>query len=971
MNRLPQTPTQHINPAQKLLISYRGKTCQGVAGDTVATALFSNGIRIFSRSFKYHRPRGLYSLDGQCSNCLMEIDGVPNVRAETAVLREGMAVSPQNVLGSPEWDWLGVMDKLDRAMPAGFYYRWFHKPYRFWPFFQNRIRRMAGIGKLNPDWQGGHYEGLYLNAEVCVIGGGPAGISAALAAAEQGIRVILLEARPWLGGFYDWRPGEYSRGVLLHERAGNQAGELRNIPNVRVFTHTFMNGFYSDNCITAFQVGSDADPFHERYLEIRAGSVVVATGCQERPLIFDHNERPGVMQVSCAHRLARNYGLLPGERAVFSVGDDLGLEAAADLADLGLQVLCVADGRPDGQDPKLVEALRQRNIPFVPGWVTSRAHGRKTLNGVTLSSIDGVRQKQFTCDLVVASAGLMPVTGPLQLAHAKMSYDGHTGFFLPDQLPPKVHAAGRLLGYQNPSSIEMSGRLAGLGAAADCRMTVDARLKEASEALRDLPGPTRGSKLVMAPGKGRKRFLCFDEDVTVKNLDQACALGFDATELAKRFTAAGTGPGQSGIPGVNLPLVLAQYHCEPPGSVLPTTVRPPLTPTLLATYAGHPHDLFKRTPLHDSQEEAGAIFRSVGVWKRARYFSEDFSCRQEIENIRNNVGAIDVSTLGKFRIFGPDAVKALQRVYVGDMSKVPDCRAKYSAMCNEDGCLLDDGVIVKQGQDDYYFTTSTGRAGATIGWFRYHTRYDGWDFHLVNLTDALGAINLAGPRSREVLQKITDADLSNDALPFMGFLELKLQGAIPARLMRLGFVGELSYELHVPASYAQAVWSWLMEAGAAFGIRPFGLEAQNVLRLEKGHVIIGVESEIRTTLHDLGMSFLWHRDKPEAKTVGAPALRFTEHQAGRMKLVGFKMNDPGQTPGDGALVVDDSIRGYVCTARYSNTLKQAIGLALVEAPLAKEGGRLQIFQDGMGDDRLTAVVVPTPFYDPEGRRLRM
>ena len=834
MNRLPKTPAQRINPTEKLSFSYGGKPYQGLAGDTVATALYGNGIRIFSRSFKYHRPRGLYSMDGLCSNCLMEIDGIPNVRAETTVLREGMTVAPQNVLGSPEWDWLGVMDKLDWAMPAGFYYRWFHKPYRFWPFFQNRIRRMAGIGKLNPEWKGGNYDGLYLNAEVCVIGGGPAGISAALAAAEQGLRVILLEARPWLGGFFDWRPAEYSPGKLLHERGQELTRELASHPNVRVFAHTFMNGFYSDNLITAFQVATETDSVDERYLEIRAASVVVATGCVERPLIFDHNERPGVMQCSCAHRLARTYGLLPGERAVFSVGDDLGLEAASDLADQGLQISCVADCRPDGQDIGLVEALRQRDIPFVPGWVASKTHGWKTVEGVTISSIDGVRQRKFPCDLVVASAGLMPVTGPLHLAQARLAYDVHTGFFLPEQLPPKVHTAGRLLGFENPTAIEMSGRVAGLSAAADCGMALKGPLHEATEILRELPGPRRGSKLVMAPGRGRKRFVCFDEDVTIKNIDQACALGFDATELAKRFTAAGTGPGQGGVPGVNLPLVLSQYHCEAPGSRLPTTVRPPLVPTLLATYAGHPHELFKRTPLHDSQEKSGAILHRVGVWKRARYFSKDLDCLQEIRNVRNNVGAIDVSTLGKFRIFGPDAVKALQRVYVGDMSGVPERKVKYSAMCNEDGCLLDDGVIVKLGRDDYYFTTSTGRAGATIAWFRYHARYEGWDFHMVNLTDAFGAINLAGPRSREVLQKLVDVDLSNDSLPYMGFRELALQEVIPARVMRLGFVGELSYELHIPASYTQTVWDRLMEAGAEFKIRPFGLEAQNVFASGKG-----------------------------------------------------------------------------------------------------------------------------------------
>jgi sarcosine oxidase subunit alpha len=392
--------------------------------------------------------------------------------------------------------------------------------------------------------------------------------------------------------------------------------------------------------------------------------------------------------------------------------------------------------------------------------------------------------------------------------------------------------------------------------------------------------------------------------------------------------------------------------------------------TFLGTYAGRNPNLFKRTPLYESQKEFGAIFHRVGAWKRARYFSKDFTARDEIENVRNNVGLIDVSTLGKFRIFGPDALKALQRVYVGDMSRIPMGKVKYSAMCNEDGCLIDDGVVVNRGENDYSFTSSTGRAGSTVEWFRYHTRYDGWDFNMVNLTDALGAINLAGPGARAMLQELTNADLSNKAFPFMGYREFTLKEIVPVRAMRLGFVGELSYELHVPASLTQMVWNWLIEAGNEFGIRPFGLEAQNVLRLEKGHVIIGQESEIRASLHDLGLGFLWYRKKPEAKTVGAPALRFTENQKGRMKLIGFKMDDPSRTPKDGSVIVDSTIRGYVCTARYSVTLRESIGMGLVDSDLAKQGTRLEIFEDGVGDERVNATVVPRPFYDPEGKRLK-
>jgi sarcosine oxidase subunit alpha len=677
------------------------------------------------------------------------------------------------------------------------------------------------------------------------------------------------------------------------------------------------------------------------------------------------------MQIGCAHRLARTYGLLPGEEAVFSIGHDLGLEAALDLFDLGLKVACVADIREDGQDPRLLEGLAERNIPFLKGWVATAAYGTKALKQVKLGTIQGTLQKEFSCDLLVASAGMTPLTGPLSLAQAELTYDPHTGFFIPQKLPAKMQAAGRMLGLNHAMSIEASGRLAGISAAADCGVFVDSQLKEARDALHKLPGPDSGCKLVTAPVKGRRTFICFDEDTTVKNVKQALAMGFDATELIKRFTAAGTGPGQGGIPGHNLPLFVAQYYGGANGAAKPTTVRAPLVPTFIATYAGSNHDMCKRTPVHASQKEAGGVIRRIGVWKRARYFSQDFGCRQEIENVRHNVGMLDASTLGKFRIWGPDALKALQRVYVSDMSRVSDAKIRYSAMCNDDGCIIDDGVVVNRGENDYYFTTSTARAGATVEWIRYHTRYDGWNFNMVNLTDAFGVINLAGPNARKVLEKVTDADVSNDAFAFAGYREFMIQNTIPVRSMRLGFVGELSYELHVPSSYMQALWDLLAEAGKEFDIRNFGLEAQNVLRMEKCHLIIGSESEQRTTLHDVGLGFLWDRNKPEAKTIGAVALRQTEKQEGRLKLVGFEMEDPARAPKDGSIIVDSAIRGYVCIARRSFSLQASVGLALVEAPLAKEGTRLQIYEDECNGQHLYAKVAPTPFYDPEGQRLRI
>lgn len=972
MNRLTRLPTLRVDSAQKISLNYDGKTCHGVYGDTIATALYASGVRIFSRSLKYHRPRGLYSLDGECSNTFMQVNGIPNVCTEKTRLKTGMAVRAQNVKGTPEKDLLGFIDKLDRAMPAGFYYRTMHKPAKMWPIALKQVRKAAGLGKISPEFEmKGKYDEIYPKADVCVVGGGPAGMSAALAAAEQGLRVILLESRPWLGGFFDYRPAEYDNSIHLFERARELSELLEQAATVRIFTHAAVVGVYNNNLITAFQVGGESDHFDERYIEIRAKSVVVATGCIERPLLFENNERPGVMQIGCAHRLARTYGLLPGENAVFSIGHDLGIEAALDLSDLGLKVSMVADIREDGQDPALVAGLAAKNIPFLRGWVACSAHGDIGITKVTLSTIQGTHRRDFDCDLLVASAGMTPVTGALSLAQAELDYDNHTGFFLPSKFPDKIYAAGRMLGLNEPLSIEASGHLAGLLAAADCDAADEADIKAARERLKDLPGSSRGCKLVQAPVEGRKTFICFDEDTTLKNVSQALEMGFDDTELIKRFTAAGTGPGQGGIPGHNLPLFVAQYHGGAGELTRPTTVRAPMVATFIATYAGANHDMCKLTPMHASQKNAGGVMRRIGVWKRARYFSRDLSCREEIENVRNNVGMLDASTLGKFRIWGPDALKALQRVYAGNMSRISDGKIKYAAMCNEDGCIIDDGVIVKRGENDYYFTTSTGRAGGTIEWFRYHTRYDGWNYHMVNLTDALGVINLAGPNARKVLEQLVDDEVSNEAFPFAGYREFTIKETIPVRVMRLGFVGELSYELHVPASYMQSLWELVEQAGKPFDIKNFGLEAQNVLRMEKGHIIIGSESEQRTTLHDVGLGFLWDSSKAAARTVGAVALRQTEKQEGRLKLVGFKMENSNRTPRDGSIIVDSSIKGYVCIARFSFGLKQSVGLALVDSSLAKEGTRLQIFEDECEGRHLYAAVAPLPFYDPEGKRLRM
>jgi sarcosine oxidase subunit alpha len=422
---------------------------------------------------------------------------------------------------------------------------------------------------------------------------------------------------------------------------------------------------------------------------------------------------------------------------------------------------------------------------------------------------------------------------------------------------------------------------------------------------------------------------------------------------------------------------MAEVGGMQPGTLKATTVRPPVEPVSLAVLGGRRHHAVKRTPLHARQEALGASFRLSGEWLRAGHFGDE-RAHKEILNVRNNVGFIDVSTLGKFRVHGSDAEKLLQRVYVGDMARVVEARLSYSIMCNEEGVVVDDGVITKLGENDYFFTTSTLRASYTREWLYFHSKDEAWDAHVVNLTDAFAAINLAGPRSREVLSRLTPDDVSNEAFPFMGFRRLTLCGDMKAMIARIGFVGEMCYEIHVPASFGPALHKAVEEAGAPLGIRPFGLEAQSVLRLEKGHVIIVVDTDNHTTLHEIGVGRLWANRRTDAPTVGAPALRFAEKQIHREKLVGFMMDDPLETPPDGSVVVaEGAVRGRVCTSRYSPTLKASIGMALVEPQLAPVGGVLEIYRDAglvKGEvprrQTMKAEVVPMPFYDPKGERLR-
>ncbi len=963
MKRLTDLPTLRVSYDRPLSATYGKKRLRGCKGDTVATLLYANGIRIFSRSLKYHRPRGLYSLDGECANAMMEIDGRPNVHSECTLAEDGMVVNPQNVVGTPEKDLMCFMDALGWAMPAGFYYDMFHRPQAVWPLAARTMRKAAGLGRLNPDSRfNGRHEELFVSADVCVIGGGPAGMSAALSASESGLRVVLLEKRPWLGGSFDCRTVPDDSGVPLFERARRLEKRVAETGNIRVFRRTAAAGVYGRYQVAAVQSGGEGEAYDTRYVEIDARALISAAGCIERPLLFANNDRPGVMNISCGRRLAATWGVLPGERAVFGVGCDAGIEAAADLHDMGLKIECVADSRLGFDDDTLEQSLKKRGIPLLRGWIAAEALGFSKVAGVVLADMKGVRREKIDCDLLIASSGPTPVNGPLLLAGAEQRYDRRTGFFLPKNTPPGLFSAGSATGLFHFGAVEVSGKLAGFRAAGFCGVSADKEIERSVEELERSPGAVRGNGTIKAPGPGKRMFVCFDEDVTLKNVDQAIAKGFDAPELIKRFTAAGTGPGQGGIPGHNLALYAGWKTGANSKSPVPTKVRPPLFPASIGAYAGYGSRTVKRSPINASSKAKSGEEKRLSVWSRQKG-AWDAKAGDEILNVRENAGMADISGGGKFRVHGPDALKALQRIYVGDMASIGEGMSKYSAMCNDDGCLVDHGFAIKLGEHDYYVTTAPSRAASTAEWIRYHARFEDWRFHVVDLTDAFGAINITGPKAPEILGRIFRADFSDEAFSAGGYREFSVEQTIPVRAFRTRCAGELSYELHVPASWAQAFWEILRDAGKPFGIAEFGEDTMDLLRLERGHVAMERESEQRTTLHDLGLGRLWDRNKRDSNTVGAFALRRTESQPGRLKRVGFETEPgTGRPAREGALVADDEIRGYVCSSRYSFALEKFIGVALVEEKLASVGARLSIFEEGCKGRSICAVVVPMPFY---------
>lgn len=962
MKRLPPLSHEWIDRSQVLPFSFEGNHYIGYAGDTIASALLANGQRILGRSFKYHRPRGVLSFANHDINSLMQAGPQLNLRADVTPLEAGLELTAINTFGGLLGDRASILNAFSAFLPVGFYYKAFHNKTLF-PFWERLIRRMTGLGQLDLNTPHHPTPKRYDFCDLLVIGAGVSGLTAALTAAEAGLDVVVVDENARAGG-----SGAYQLGG--NPAPAQETIELlkaaQNHPNLRLYLETQAAAYYADHWVPLVD--------KTRLTKMRAKAVIVASGAYEQPAVFRNNDLPGVMLASAAQRLIYRYAVQPMQRAIVLTANQDGYRAALDLLAQGITVEAIADLRPQPAPNPWLEQVRSRGVKLLPGYCIYEARSNPAKEGVAaavLSPLEGdgtphrSRKQTIACDGILMSVGWAPAANLLYQAGTKMGFDEQLQQFVPEVLPPGVFACGRVNGVYEWVAKRRDGERAGRAAIAYLNNSVapGPELRATCLEIPSHPWP-------IVPHPRGKEFIDFDEDLQYKDFPNAAQEGFDNIELLKRYTTVGMGPSQGKHSNMNALRILARLKGQTPGEVGTTTARPFFHPVPMAHLAGRGFSPERQTPLHSRHAALGAKFMVAGVWRRPEYYTQpgknrEACIRSEVAAVRQRVGAIDVGTLGKLEIRGQDAAEFLERVYTGRYGNLKVGSSRYALMLDESGVVVDDGVIARLAEDHFYFTTTT--SGATAIYRELSRLNTIWqlDCGLVNLTGARAAINLAGPDSRTVLARLTDCNLAGTAFPYLGVRQAEVAG-IPAILMRVGFVGEWGYEIHVAAEAAPALWDAVMQAGVDRAIQPFGVEAQRRLRLEKGHLIVGQDTDGLTTPFEANLEWAVKLDKPFF--VGQRSLQIVGQRSTKQKLVGFMLapDFEGTPPQECHLVIDrEEIAGRVTSIAYSPGLGRYVGLAYVRP---EQSGVGQMFTIRVGDRLISATVSPTPFYDPENLR---
>ena len=975
-----------VDPTRLVSFKFDGHDYVGLVGDTLASALLANGVRVVGRSLKSHRPRGILSAGFEEPNALVQVgDGAfaePNALATRVEIYDGLVARSVNRWPSLGGDILSAAGLLSRFLPVGFYYKtFFANPMLWHRVFEPALRAMAGFGKAPAEADADAYDRRTLHCDVLVVGGGAAGVAAAHTACAAGSRVVVVEETPWLGrhsGADDVQTWVDAAVVAVEERA-------------TVLTRTVAFGAYDNGYVAAVERVSDhVSPgartgVRQRLWLIRAKRIVLATGAIERPLVFPNNDRPGVMLSGAAQAYLDRYGVLVGRAPVLFTNNDSAYATAIALKAAGTSVAAIVDTRRQADSPAIASA-RQADIPILAGHAVFDVSGRAVVRRATVAPLDGGAPVAIECDAILMSGGWSPAVHLFAQRGGPLVYDNAVAGFVPQPRDVDPLCAGALAGVVTPAAAVRSGILAGGAASRALGKTAPA---DAPRFETDEPAPIQAFWKVPVQGaKARKCYVDFQNDTTLADLSLALREGFTHPEHVKRYTLTGFGTDQGKTGNINALGIVATETGADLAALVPTTFRPPFLPVTFGALAGRDKgdllDPVRTTALHDWHVEHGARFENVGQWKRPWYYPRPGEAmhdavRRECLAVRNGVGMLDASTLGKIEVVGPDAGAFLDRIYTNTWSTLGIGKSRYGLMCREDGMLFDDGTTTRLAEDRYLMTTTTGNAAAVLDWLEewLQTEWPDLKVYCTSVTDHWSTIVVTGPKAREVLQRVTtDVDLGAEAFPFMTYKTGTVAG-IDARIFRISFTGELSFEVNIPWEAASHVWRSIHDAGASYGITPYGTETMHVLRAEKGYPIIGQDTDGTVTPIDLGMS--WAVSKKKDFLGKRSLFRGDTVRADRKQFVGLLPLDPRTVLPEGAQIVREAnvgmirlpleqpvpMEGHVTSSYMSAALDRSIALALVRGGFDRTGETVYAVADGRA---MPARIASTVFYDPDGAR---
>ncbi|MBZ9981902.1 MULTISPECIES: sarcosine oxidase subunit alpha [unclassified Mesorhizobium] len=978
-----------VDRSSPLSFRFDGKTFFGFEGDTLASALIANGVKLVGRSFKYHRPRGILTAGSEEPNALVELrTGArrePNTKATTAELYEGLEAASQNRWPSLHFDVMSVNQLFAPIFVAGFYYKTFMWPAKFWEaIYEPAIRRAAGLGRAAGVADPDHYDKAWAHCDVLVAGSGPTGVAAALAAGRSGARVILCE-EDFIPGGRLLSDGGTIDGLPAAEWLSRTLAELEAMPDVRIMTRTTLFGVYDGGTYGAIERVNDhlpSPPEHQvrqRMWRIVARRCVVAAGALERPVVFAGNDTPGVMMASAMRTYVARYAAAPAKRIALFTNNEDGWRTVETVLGAGLQIAAVIDARPD-VSPAHRSLASKSGFPVLHGAVSRADGGKDGVRKISVSLTGGARA-EVEADGLAVSGGWNPAVGLTSYHRGRPKWRDDIAAFVPDGAPPGMVAAGAANGSCGLGACLAGGFAAGAAAALDAGRSGKAGTAPIAddEAFSLTP-------LWHVAGKG-KAFVDQQHDVTASDIELAQREGFESVEHLKRYTTLGMATDQgktSNVAGLAIMAAVSGKSIPETGT---TIYRPPYVPVAIGAFAGHHRDetfhATRLTPSHHWAVEQGAVFVDTGLWKRAQWYprtgEKDWleSVTREVKAVRSGVGFCDVSTLGKIDVHGPDAGAFLDRVYINTFSSLAVGKARYGLMLREDGFVYDDGTTSRLAEDHYFLTTTTAKAGLVMQHLEFcrQVLFPELDVQLTSVSDQWAQFSIAGPKTRDLLKEIVDPteDLSNEGFPFMGAREVALRGGIKARLFRISFSGEMAFEISVPARYGEALVRNLMLAGKPFGVTPYGTEALGVMRIEKGHVA-GPELNGTTTAADLGLGKMMSTKKDFVGRImaGREALVAPDRQV----VVGIKPTDKARRLRSGAHIVPkgqtpgpDNDQGYVTSVCFSPTSDQWIGLALVERGRERIGETVRA-HDPLRAEEYDVELCNPVFYDPDGGRQR-